>query len=69
MRLLRGVELNHRPPAYEAGELPLLLPRSILLPFLLYMYYNKNFLKSQIFIYGATEWIRTTDLRNMRPML
>ena len=29
------------------------LPRSILFPFLLYIYYNKNFFKSQIFVYGT----------------
>ena len=29
------------------------LPRNILFPFLLYIYYNKNFLKSQIFVCGA----------------
>ena len=37
--------------------------------FLLYIYYNKNFLKSQIFVCGATGWIWTSNHSGMNRVL
>ena len=56
-----GLDSNQRSPTYEDGEIDhFSTPGYFYFLFLLYIYYNKNFLKSQIFV----KWCHRVELNH-----